>query len=73
MQATERAAVAAEAQASIVKQDGLSKVMKVDTCKPGTRDEELKTWREWQLQFLTWVAAHDVKFSEDWTCPRTMS
>ncbi|CAE7386054.1 GIP, partial [Symbiodinium microadriaticum] len=65
MQATEKMATAAEAQASIVKQEGLTKVMKVDPWKPSNREEELRTWREWQFQFLTWVAAHDARFSED--------
>ena len=65
MTATEKMATAAEAQASIVKQEGLTKVMKVDPWKPTSREEELRTWREWQFQFLTWVAAHDAKFSED--------
>ncbi|CAE7236430.1 dcl1, partial [Symbiodinium sp. CCMP2456] len=48
--ATERAANTAEAQAAVVKQD---------------QQDELKTWREWQFQFLTWLSAHDAKFSED--------
>ena len=65
MTATEKMATAAEAQASIVKQEGLTKVMKVDSWKPASREEELRTWREWQFQFLTWVAAHDAKFSAD--------
>ena len=65
MQATERAANAAEAQAAVVRQDGLTKMMKIDAWKPSTREEELKTWREWQFQFLTWLSAHDAKFAED--------
>ena len=65
MQATERAANAAEAQAAVVRQDGLTKMMKIDAWKPSTGEEELKTWREWQFQFLTWLSAHDAKFAED--------
>ena len=65
MQATERAANAGEAQAAVVRQDGLTKMLKVDAWKPATREEELKTWREWQFQLLTWLSAHDAKFSED--------
>eukprot|EP00439_Symbiodinium_sp_Y106_P075674 s1337_g15.t1 len=64
MQATE-AANAGEAQAAVVRQDGLTKMLKVDAWKPATREEELKTWREWQFQLLTWLSAHDAKFSED--------
>ena len=48
-----------------MKQDGLTQMMNVGLWNPSSRDEELKMWREWQRQFLTWIAAHDAKFSED--------
>ena len=65
LRTTEKAAAAAEAQASIVKSDNLVKALKVEAWKPATREEELKTWKEWYFQFSTWVIANDPKYEDE--------
>ena len=62
---SERAAQAAEASASISKVDALTKSLKVDQWKPGTREDELKTWKEWSFQFTNWLIANDRDYEED--------
>ena len=65
LSATERAAQAAETQAVAAKSDGLIKALKVDVWKPTTREEELRTWREWYFQLSTWLAAHDSAYETE--------
>ena len=65
LSATERAAQAAEAQASASKTDGLVKAMKVEAWKPATREEELKTWRDWYFQLTTWLIANDNGYEDE--------
>ena len=65
LQSTERAAKAAEAQASVVRSEGLTKMMKMDAWKPSTREEELRTWKDWQFQLVTWLTAYNPKYSAD--------
>ena len=60
-----RAAQAAEAQASASKTDGLVKAMKVEAWKPATREEELKTWRDWYFQLTTWLIANDNGYEDE--------
>ena len=63
--ATERAAQAAEKQALAQRTDSLVKAVKVDAWKPTSREEELRTWREWYFQFSTWLVANDSGYEED--------
>ncbi|CAE7289458.1 unnamed protein product [Symbiodinium sp. CCMP2592] len=65
LQATEKMAKAAESQASIVRNDGLAKMMKMDVWRPANREEELRTWKDWQFQLVTWLTAHDSKYAGD--------
>ena len=65
IQATEKMAKAAESQASIVRNDGLTKMMKMDSWKPVNREEELRSWKDWQFQLITWLTAHDGKYAEE--------
>ena len=65
LSATERAAQAAETQAVAARSDGLIKALKVDVWKPTTREEELRTWREWYFQLSTWLAAHDSAYETE--------
>ena len=62
---SERAARAAEASASTTRLDGLTKSLKLDQWKPGTREEELKTWKEWAFQFTNWLVANDPGYESD--------
>ena len=63
--ATERAAQATEAQAAASKSDGMIKALKVDIWKPVSREEELRTWREWYFQLCTWLIAHDGDYENE--------
>ena len=63
--ATERAAQAAEAQATATRQDHLVKAIKVDPWKPSNREDELRGWRDWFFQFCTWLNATDGKYEEE--------
>ena len=63
LQATERAAKTAEAQTNVFRSDGLTKMMKVEVWKPASREEELRTWKDWQFQLVTWLVAHDSKYA----------
>ena len=65
LQTTERAANAAEAQASVNRSDNLVKALKVEVWKPGSREEELKTWREWYFQLSTWLVANDAEYEDE--------
>ncbi|CAE7268415.1 unnamed protein product, partial [Symbiodinium sp. CCMP2592] len=65
LQATEKMAKAAESQASIVRNDGLTKMMKMDVWRPANREEELRSWKDWQFQLVTWLTAHDSKYAGD--------
>ena len=65
LQTTERAASLAESQAAAAKADNIMKAVKVETWRPQTRDEELRTWREWWFQFSTWIIANDQAYEQD--------
>ena len=65
LQTTERAASLAESQAAAAKADNIMKAVKVETWRPQTRDEELRTWREWCFQFSTWIIANDQAYEQD--------
>ncbi|CAE7605318.1 GIP [Symbiodinium sp. CCMP2592] len=62
---SERAAEAAEAQASSQRSDSLVKALKLDIFKPSSREEELRQWKEWWFSFTTYVCAHDAKYEAD--------
>ena len=62
---SERAAQAAEASAATNRLDGLTKSLKVEQWKPTTREEELKTWKEWAFQFTNWLVANDRAYEDD--------
>ena len=62
---SERAAQAAEAQANLQKSDNLIKGLKLEVFKPATREEELRTWKEWWFSFVTYVCAHDPAYESD--------
>eukprot|EP00439_Symbiodinium_sp_Y106_P057167 s3995_g8.t1 len=57
--------LAAEAQANVQKSDNLIKGLKLDVFKPSTREEELRTWKEWWFSFSTYVCAHDPAYESD--------
>ncbi|CAE7778784.1 unnamed protein product [Symbiodinium sp. CCMP2592] len=63
--ATERATNAAESQAQANRLDGLTKGLKLDVWKPGSREEELRGWKDWFFQLRTWLSSHDPKYEED--------
>eukprot|EP00439_Symbiodinium_sp_Y106_P015244 s7793_g2.t1 len=63
--ATQRAAEAAEKQAAANKSEGLTKALKLEVWKPQSREEELRGWREWSFQLMTWLVAHDAEFEKD--------
>ncbi|CAE7237050.1 unnamed protein product, partial [Symbiodinium natans] len=65
LQTTERAASLAESQAAAAKADNIMKAVKVETWRPQSRDEELRTWREWWFQFSTWIIANDQAYEQD--------
>ncbi|CAE7252941.1 unnamed protein product, partial [Symbiodinium necroappetens] len=63
--ATQRAAEAAEKQATANKTEGITKALKLEAWKPSSREDELKTWREWSFQLSTWLIAHDEEYEAD--------
>ena len=63
--ATQRAAEAAEKQAAANKSEGITKALKLEAWKPSSREDELKTWREWSFQLSTWLIAHDEEYESD--------
>ncbi|CAE7948885.1 unnamed protein product [Symbiodinium sp. KB8] len=63
--ATQRAAEAAEKQATANKAEGITKALKLEAWKPSSREDELKTWREWSFQLSTWLIAHDDEYEGD--------
>ena len=65
LETTERAAQAAEAQASWSRSDNLVKSLKIESWKPGNREEELRTWREWSFQLTNWLIANDSAYEQD--------
>eukprot|EP00439_Symbiodinium_sp_Y106_P049880 s4767_g6.t1 len=65
IESSECAAAAAEKQANVVKRDNLVKGLKCDQWKPQTREEELKTWREWYFGFTNYIASHDPEYEAD--------
>eukprot|EP00439_Symbiodinium_sp_Y106_P024509 s8988_g3.t1 len=65
IESSERAAAAAEKQANVVKSDNLVKGLKCDQWKPQTREEELKTWKEWYFGFTNYIASHDPEYEAD--------
>ncbi|OLP88024.1 Creatine kinase, flagellar [Symbiodinium microadriaticum] len=65
LQTTERAAAAAEVQANVTKSETLLKSIKCEVWRPANRQEELKTWREWWLQFSTWLLAVEPAYEKD--------
>ena len=62
---TERAAQAAEASASTNRLESLTKSLKVEFWKPASREEELKSWKEWAFQFTSWLVANDPSYEAD--------
>ncbi|CAE7895248.1 unnamed protein product, partial [Symbiodinium necroappetens] len=62
---TERAAQAAEASASTNRLESLTKSLKVEFWKPASREEELKSWKEWAFQFTNWLVSNDPSFEAD--------
>ncbi|CAE7949814.1 unnamed protein product, partial [Symbiodinium sp. KB8] len=62
---TERAAQAAEASASTNRLESLTKSLKVEFWKPASREEELKSWKEWAFQFTNWLVANDPSYEAD--------
>ena len=65
VESSERAAKAAEQQAGSQRTDNLVRSLKVDVWKPQSREEELKTWREWYFNLTNYLAAHDAGYEED--------
>ena len=65
VESSERAAKAAEQQAGSQRSDNLVRSLKVDVWKPQSREEELKTWREWYFNLTNYLAAHDAGYEED--------
>ena len=65
IESSERAAAAAERQANVVKNDNLVKGLKCDQWKPQTREEELKTWREWYFGFTNFISSHDPEYEAE--------
>eukprot|EP00439_Symbiodinium_sp_Y106_P058645 s3472_g8.t1 len=39
--------------------------LKCDQWKPPSREEELRTWREWFFGFTNFISSHDPKYEED--------
>ena len=62
---SERAAAAAEKQASVARNDNLVRSLKCDQWRPQSREEELKTWREWFFGFTNYVAGHDPLYESE--------
>ena len=62
---SERAAQAAETQASAHKSDSLVKGLKIDPFRPSSREEELKQWKEWWFSFMNYVSGHDAAYERD--------
>ena len=62
---SERAAQAAETQASAHKSDSLVKGLKIDVFRPTSREEELKQWKEWWFSFMNYVSGHDAAYERD--------
>ena len=65
LRTSERAAEAAEQQAAQHKSEGLAKALKLEAWKPASREEELRTWREWYFQLSTYVIAMDPDYAKD--------
>ena len=65
LDSSERAAKAAELQAGTQRTDSLVRSLKVDAWKPQSREEELRTWREWWFGLSNYLIAHDAKYEED--------
>ncbi|CAE7388152.1 AGD9 [Symbiodinium sp. CCMP2592] len=55
VESSERAARAAEQQAGSQRSDNMVRSLKVDAWKPQGREEELRTWREWNIDLDTEV------------------
>ena len=65
LESSERAARAAEAQAVSNKADTLVKNLKVEVWKPASREEELRSWREWYFQLSNWLVANDPAYNHE--------
>ena len=65
LESSERTAKAAEQQAGSQRTDNLVKSLKVEAWKPQSREEELRTWREWWFSLTNYLSAHDAEFEED--------
>ena len=65
LETSERAAEAAEQQAAQHKSEGLAKALKLEAWKPASREEELRTWREWYFQLSTYLVAMDPDYAKD--------
>ena len=62
---SERAAAAAEKQANVAKSDNLVRNLKCEQWRPQSREEELRTWREWYFGFTNYVAGHDPLYEAE--------
>ncbi|CAE7041145.1 unnamed protein product [Symbiodinium sp. CCMP2592] len=65
IESSERAAKAAEQQAGTQRTDNLIRSLKVDTWKPQSREEELRTWREWWFGLSNCLIANDAAYEDD--------
>ncbi|OLQ01078.1 hypothetical protein AK812_SmicGene16201 [Symbiodinium microadriaticum] len=65
VESSERAAAAAEKQATVAKSDNLVRNLKCEQWRPQSREEELRTWREWYFGFTNYVAGHDPLYETE--------
>ena len=65
LETSEKAARAAQDNASHNRGEILMKGLKVDQWKPSSREEELRSWREWWVTFSNYVIAIEPAFEED--------
>ena len=65
VESSERAAVAAEKQANVARNDNLVRSLKCHQWRPQSREEELRTWREWFFGFTNYVAGHDPLYESE--------
>ncbi|CAE7232609.1 unnamed protein product [Symbiodinium sp. CCMP2592] len=65
LETTQQAAKAAESQAVSHRNDSLVRALKCDQWKPSSREDELRTWKEWWFSFSNFVIAHDPAYEQD--------
>ncbi|CAE7327609.1 unnamed protein product [Symbiodinium sp. CCMP2592] len=65
LESSEKAAKAAQDNMATQRGENLMKGVKVDQWKPGSREEELRTWREWWFTFSNYLVSNEPLYEED--------